>query len=1073
VTWVHLLLAWLLLSTAPALAQPALDPAEAMAILRGTSVARPATREPAIRQLLQQAGPGASAVPLLRVVLGANLLAQARYEDAEAVTREALADRVDPQFVPLVTAQLADILLAQGRVRNAQELLRTALAGADDAEPRNWSEAYLVAALARTHLTIGDLPGADALLLRALPVLQSSGTWDAPETQWAEADLFRIQVRRGSLSDVYRRTGPDLLRFLAYPEQLSTPLQADHLEAHAEFLELSNLDRSEAALRKVLAFRRQLLSADHPLVARAAHLLARNLLLQGKDRQAEALAREALAAREAKLAAEHPDRAASLDLLARVFRRQGRDLEAEALWRRGLALLQASSPLLRAPLMVGLGEHLAALGRDEEALPLLAQGIELLQKLPNAVPTVEGILAFTALQLRGDQCPDPGLRAMFHQLAALPEFFSAAHLEPRFRQEVARILACEGRYREARDAFQRAFSALLGRVDMGDSADTQVLSARAAMALSRSRETLDDASRWALQAAGFARRWLQGSGDAARNRAMAEVFQAQLEVAWQQQQLGDQFAPTYRSEGFMAAQDLEVSSAARALAQTAARLAAGSPALADLVRRQQNLSVRSAALDAESVAASVRGNSADAAQARAALKPLSEELARVEAELDRGFPNYRELVQPRAVSVLDLQKRLQPGEAALLLVPGGADVHVFAVTKTRHAWHRASEAAEPTRRRTERLRCQLDSANCGSSGADAVRGLTPARPHAVPAAATGPFDRTIAHALYRDLLAPVEPVLRGVQRLYVTATGPLGTLPLALLPTDAQGTQWLGDKYVLVSLPSVSSLRAFERAAQPGASARGLALVGFGDPVLSGPSAASRGVPEPVRRFQAAEGGGRVDPALVRQLQPLPGTRRELAAMTQLFPPEQAVVRLGAQATEQQFKSEPSVGQAEVLVFATHGLLPRELGGLEEPGLVFTPPAEASTVDDGVLTASEVAQLSLRADWVILSACNTASSNTEVGGESLSGLTRAFLYAGARAVLASHWRVEDDVTATLTVQTLRARRDNPSLGRAEALQRAMRAVRTGVGVDGQRIAGWQPGWAQPAAWAPFVVVATE
>jgi CHAT domain-containing protein len=156
-----------------------------------------------------------------------------------------------------------------------------------------------------------------------------------------------------------------------------------------------------------------------------------------------------------------------------------------------------------------------------------------------------------------------------------------------------------------------------------------------------------------------------------------------------------------------------------------------------------------------------------------------------------------------------------------------------------------------------------------------------------------------------------------------------------------------------------------------------------------------------------------------------------------------------------------------VLAFATHGLLPRELHGMDEPGLVFTPPARASAQDDGVLTASEAAKLSLTAEWIILSACNTAAGEGD-GGESLSGLAKSFLYAGAQALLASHWRVADDATAALTTETLAASR--AGAGRAQALQQAMRAVRTGKRADGSELPGWKPGWAHPSNWAPFVVI---
>ena len=132
----------------------------------------------------------------------------------------------------------------------------------------------------------------------------------------------------------------------------------------------------------------------------------------------------------------------------------------------------------------------------------------------------------------------------------------------------------------------------------------------------------------------------------------------------------------------------------------------------------------------------------------------------------------------------------------------------------------------------------------------------------------------------------------------------------------------------------------------------------------------------------------------------------------------------------------------------------------------------ASAADDGLLAASEVARLTLAADWVLLSACNTASSDGTPGADSLSSLARSFLYAGASALLASNWRVSDEATAALTVETLSSR---SSIGftRAEALQRAMRAVRTGKRADGSAIAGWNESWAHPAAWGAFTVISNE
>ncbi|MBM3539198.1 MAG: CHAT domain-containing protein, partial [Alphaproteobacteria bacterium] len=143
------------------------------------------------------------------------------------------------------------------------------------------------------------------------------------------------------------------------------------------------------------------------------------------------------------------------------------------------------------------------------------------------------------------------------------------------------------------------------------------------------------------------------------------------------------------------------------------------------------------------------------------------------------------------------------------------------------------------------------------------------------------------------------------------------------------------------------------------------------------------------------------------------------------------------------------------------GLMAGELSDIGEPALVLTPPSKASSDDDGVLTASEIAGLQLDADWVILSACNTAAADGTPGAEGLSGLARAFFYAGTRALLVSHWAVLSDATVKLTTKMLGESAVDSTLPRSEAHRRAMLAL----AADAEN-----PHYAHPMFWAPFVVV---
>jgi CHAT domain-containing protein len=193
---------------------------------------------------------------------------------------------------------------------------------------------------------------------------------------------------------------------------------------------------------------------------------------------------------------------------------------------------------------------------------------------------------------------------------------------------------------------------------------------------------------------------------------------------------------------------------------------------------------------------------------------------------------------------------------------------------------------------------------------------------------------------------------------------------------------------------------------------------------------------------------------------PLHDTADELCAVARELRISPDDILLGGRATETTLKTlsaDNRLAQYRVLHFATHGTIAGDIEGTSEPGLILTPPKRQSDLDDGYLSASEVAALKLDADWVILSACNTAAGGAQ-GAEALSGLARAFIYAGARALLVSHWSVDSAATVKLITSAVGAIAHDAKLGRAEALRRAMLAL---MGELRE---------AHPAYWAPFIVV---
>lgn len=543
-----------------------------------------------------------------------------------------------------------------------------------------------------------------------------------------------------------------------------------------------------------------------------------------------------------------------------------------------------------------------------------------------------------------------------------------------------------------------------------------------------------------------------------------------------------------RSEAFEAAQYAQISGAAAALDRTTARFAAGGGPLAVLEQERDKKLAEIEAVDRQFSALIERGAQVPEEERRALTQrraALRGEVDTIEAKIARDFPQYFDMTRPKALDIAAVQKLLNPDEAMIVILVSDDASYTWAVTREGSTWSR-SEAMkqEALAAKVNLLRASMEVDGARGSGRQ-----PPPRAGVEAAAPQGKaFDRKLAYEIYKELIAPVEGVLKGKQVLLTNVSGPLTSLPLALLVTEApQGSDtdpaavatspWLIDKYALAELPSVSALRSLRclliekpADAHPGCDTKsgsasyaqvrggGVALAAYGAPTLAGAYTPETGRSVTPGLAGQMYKGKLADPEKLRALAYLPQAKAELENLQKSFGTQSTVV-IGDAATEAAVKASKALSAARFVVFSTHGLLATEVGDNAEPGLVFTPPKQASELDDGLLTASEVSQLKIPADLVVLSACNTAAGDGK-SADGLSGLAKSFLFAGARSLLVSHWAVSDAATSLLMQQTFGNIQKGDVAGRARALQAAMKTVRSeGTGQ-----------FVSPKYWAAFTLV---
>ena len=568
------------------------------------------------------------------------------------------------------------------------------------------------------------------------------------------------------------------------------------------------------------------------------------------------------------------------------------------------------------------------------------------------------------------------------------------------------------------------------------------------------------------------------SADRASRRAFASqgegfswkfAFEKAMALEWQLRSE----AETNFESAFMAAQMLRINRNSQALALASARAATPDPELRAVVSRYQQVSEE------------LYGLLASPGAEREKIAALQAEFGQLDQRIAADFPRYHEFAAPDPLYAWQARAALQSGEGLLMMLPVGEDYYVFAASKMyddNTAWHRVEGGREEVEVLVALLRCDIDPVECGGGGGMLSRS---ADGDGIEEWEGYSFDRNSAWKLYEMLIEPVAHVFEknetyetDTAKIYAVTSGPISALPLSLLLTaapeddgfDTTGTvfrdaPWLANRFEIAYLPSVTDLTGTQRARDITGG-----FIGYGDPVLAPPD------PEPEKSdrgaslFQASRGGPPLaDPRAIKNMKSLPGAARELEEAAALFPASARLVTRDS-ATEPRIRADAAIAGSQVILLATHGVLPDPDAGFAEPGLVMTPPDDATAGDDGLLSASEAAAMDFTSELLILSACNTASAGSLDGADSLSGLARSFIFAGAGSVYASHWRVSDAITKELVLLAIRHARDDPTLSRSAALGKAMAAIRRGADEDGTPITGWTPDWSHPSAWAPFVAI---
>jgi CHAT domain-containing protein/tetratricopeptide (TPR) repeat protein len=417
---------------------------------------------------------------------------------------------------------------------------------------------------------------------------------------------------------------------------------------------------------------------------------------------------------------------------------------------------------------------------------------------------------------------------------------------------------------------------------------------------------------------------------------------------------------------------------------------------------------------------------------------------RVEAE--RRWADVRHTIEaaiPAPTSTMDARRALPHDTVLAAFVVGDEATTLFLVRRDGPV--QTFALAMPVKELTTRV----ESARRAVSGETDGRGLKLAE--ALKSAESEKLRVAAARELYQKLFPPAarQEIAKAI-RVLLSPDGILWDLPFAALVMNDQGTpRYLGLEKPLAYSQSLTTFAQTIQAPVPPRSSKPSVLV-VGNPLFAetagAGSAAGSSAREQARGELALLSRDGAVPA------PLPYAEAEAQQVATLY---RGRASRGKEPTETWFRQHAA--EADVIHLATHGYF-NPFRSVSSGVLLAVPerePGPGETDNDGALQAWEIFSLHLRADLVVLSACQTGVGS-KVPGEGLVGLTRAFQAAGAASIVATQWNVADKSTATGMVALHQSLLKG--LAKDEALRQAMRKLAN------------DPATAHPRYWAPFVLV---